>query len=596
MAKLTLTDLASLANATTAINAINANSALIETAMENTLSRDGTSPNTMSANIDMNSNDLLNVDALNCTSITVGGSSITSQVAAAAASATAAAASATTAASSATSASSSASAAAASDVTAALQAAALVATSTTSLLIAVASKTFTTQASKSFAAGQFIIAVSAANSANFMHGQVTSYSGTTLVVDVQSIGGSGTLADWNLSVSGNRGATGATGATGSAGTLPIAAAAGTVDAITANYTPDVTLTDQMLVALVSSGANTSATPSFTPDGLTTRTIVKGGGLALVAGDIGEAGAVHLLEYNLANTRWELLNPFSVITAAAKTILDDATVAAIATTLGLGTASNPEFATLELGHASDTTFARVSAGVAAVEGKNITLVGGTDVVVADGGTGVSALTSNNLVIGAGTSPVTFIAPGTSGNILTSNGTVWASSTPASGSGFTVGTAVATTSGASASITGIPAGTKVIHMNLYGVSVAAVGDFLTVQLGDAGGLETTGYTGTAIYTLATTIAATLNHGTGWNITAIDSSMRATQTYSGQITLVLEKSASFKWTMKGSLHVDSVDAGNMQSCFFGGIKTLSAELTQLALLADGAFDAGEIQITYS
>lgn len=63
MAKLTLTDLTSLTNETTALNQINANGALIETALENTLSRDGTATNTMGADIDMNSNKLLNVAA-----------------------------------------------------------------------------------------------------------------------------------------------------------------------------------------------------------------------------------------------------------------------------------------------------------------------------------------------------------------------------------------------------------------------------------------------------------------------------------------------------------------------------------------------------
>ena len=62
MAKLTLSDLATLDNS--AISAINANNALIETAMENTLSRDGTTPNTMSADLDMNSNTILNIDGL----------------------------------------------------------------------------------------------------------------------------------------------------------------------------------------------------------------------------------------------------------------------------------------------------------------------------------------------------------------------------------------------------------------------------------------------------------------------------------------------------------------------------------------------------
>ena len=65
MAKLTLTDLTQLAsNETSAVSAINANNTLIEAALENTLSRDGTTPNTMSADIDLNGNDLLNVGSL----------------------------------------------------------------------------------------------------------------------------------------------------------------------------------------------------------------------------------------------------------------------------------------------------------------------------------------------------------------------------------------------------------------------------------------------------------------------------------------------------------------------------------------------------
>jgi hypothetical protein len=64
MPKLTHTDLTSLtSNETAAIASINANGAASEVAMEKTLSRDGTSPNSMSAAIDLNSNKLLNVTA-----------------------------------------------------------------------------------------------------------------------------------------------------------------------------------------------------------------------------------------------------------------------------------------------------------------------------------------------------------------------------------------------------------------------------------------------------------------------------------------------------------------------------------------------------
>jgi hypothetical protein len=47
-------------------------------------------------------------------------------------------------------------------------------------------------------------------------------------------------------------------------------------------------------------------------------------------------------------------------------------------------------------------------------------------VANGGTGVATIPLNNVVLGNGTSAVQTVAPGTTGNVLTSNGTTWASS--------------------------------------------------------------------------------------------------------------------------------------------------------------------------
>jgi hypothetical protein len=51
-------------------------------------------------------------------------------------------------------------------------------------------------------------------------------------------------------------------------------------------------------------------------------------------------------------------------------------------------------------------------------------------VASGGTGAATLTANNVVLGNGTSAVQFVAPSTTGNVLTSNGTTWTSTAPAS----------------------------------------------------------------------------------------------------------------------------------------------------------------------
>ena len=51
-------------------------------------------------------------------------------------------------------------------------------------------------------------------------------------------------------------------------------------------------------------------------------------------------------------------------------------------------------------------------------------------VTNGGTSTSTLTANNVLLGNGTSAVQVVAPGTTGNLLTSNGTTWTSAAAAS----------------------------------------------------------------------------------------------------------------------------------------------------------------------
>jgi hypothetical protein len=61
-------------------------------------------------------------------------------------------------------------------------------------------------------------------------------------------------------------------------------------------------------------------------------------------------------------------------------------------------------------------------------------------VANGGTSLTTLTANNVMLGNGTSAPLFVAPGTAGNVLTSDGTTWQSTTPAA-SGASKGQAIA-----------------------------------------------------------------------------------------------------------------------------------------------------------
>jgi microcystin-dependent protein len=60
-----------------------------------------------------------------------------------------------------------------------------------------------------------------------------------------------------------------------------------------------------------------------------------------------------------------------------------------------------------------------------------------VTVAKGGTGLTTLTANNVILGNGTSTPSFVAPGASGNLLTSNGTTWQSTAPAVSSSLPTG---------------------------------------------------------------------------------------------------------------------------------------------------------------
>ncbi len=94
-----------------------------------------------------------------------------------------------------------------------------------------------------------------------------------------------------------------------AGTINWVAAGGTADAITATYSPALTaLGDGQFCFVRASAANATTAPTFAPNGLTAHTITKKGGAPLAVGDIPAALAEIILRYNLANTRWELINP------------------------------------------------------------------------------------------------------------------------------------------------------------------------------------------------------------------------------------------------------------------------------------------------
>jgi len=97
-----------------------------------------------------------------------------------------------------------------SDATAAVTGTALItATSTTSLATTgTGNKTWTIQSGRGFVMGQRLRAASD-DGTKINEGLVTSYSGTSLIINVDYVSGTGTHADWNISVAGDRGASGA---------------------------------------------------------------------------------------------------------------------------------------------------------------------------------------------------------------------------------------------------------------------------------------------------------------------------------------------------------------------------------------------------
>ena len=97
----------------------------------------------------------------------------------------------------------------------------------------------------------------------------------------------------------------------------------------------------------------------------------------------------------------------------------------------------------------------------------TIVGITDLTVADGGTGASSITANSVVLGNGTSALSgnLVAPGTSGNVLKSNGTTWTSVAPTVVRGLGLGGETWN------SVTGSrSAGTTYTNNNAYPISVS------------------------------------------------------------------------------------------------------------------------------
>ena len=163
------------------------------------------------------------------------------------------------------------------------------------------------------------------------------------------------------------------------------------------------------------------------------------------------------------------------------------------------------------------------------------------------------------------------------------------TPASGNlanctgAITSGTAQASTSGTSIDFTGIPSGVKRVTVMFSGVSTNGTSNLL-IQLGDAGGIENTGYVSAANYTTLTA-GSTSGFILLWGINA------AADTQQGCV--IIPNLTGNVWVSNGNM-ADNAQRNSSSA----GAKTLSAVLDRVRITTvngTDTFDAGTINILY-
>jgi hypothetical protein len=150
---------------------------------------------------------------------------------------------------------------------------------------------------------------------------------------------------------------------------------------------------------------------------------------------------------------------------------------------------------------------------------------------------------------------------------------------------LGTSQVSTSGTQIDFTGIPSWVKRVTVMLDGVSTSGTNGF-SVQLGDSGGIEGTGYISTVLGSNGTTVAhgsSTVGFGPVTLIAAGDALRGAIQiaNFSGNT-----------WVATGF-----ISRNTTSTVALAGTKTLSALLTQLRIVAlsTDTFDAGSINISW-
>jgi len=153
----------------------------------------------------------------------------------------------------------------------------------------------------------------------------------------------------------------------------------------------------------------------------------------------------------------------------------------------------------------------------------------------------------------------------------------------GGSLTLATAQ-TASGTAVDFTGIPSWAKRITVIFNGLSTTGT-DIPSIQLGDSGGIENSGYIGSANGNTASSVNA-INISTGIEIA---NNWTSSMIVYGSIRII--NITSNIWVFDGVLGRSDATGG----FWLGGSKTLSGTLDRLRVITTDTFDAGTINISY-
>jgi hypothetical protein len=371
-------------------------------------------------------------------------------------------------------------------------------------------------------------------------------------------------------------------------TSHLTAVAGT-DTITASATPALTAyAAGNNFTFVAAGANTGAA-TINIDGLGAKALQKNGA-ALIVGDI-LSGTTHEITYD--GTNFQLMEGVNANSLQNQFYTKFTTGGTSTAYTGTPT---PAQASLTTGHRYNVTF-NATAGATptlAISGLTAKALKVYDVLGAKVDASATTITANLIsdVIYDGTDYVvlnpagTIVSYATNAEYVTGTETAKAlSPAVARARNLVAGTAIATTSGTSHDFTGIPSWVKRITMNFSGVSVNSTSSLL-FQIGDAGGIETSGYTGYSSYLGGAFVGLT----SGFTVFINN----AASTIQGSLVLTQLDSATNTWC---AIAIGGWNANSILPVTAGS-KALTGTLDRVRLTTvtgTDTFDAGLFNIIY-